>query len=210
MRTIAHPGAHELEVRKSRFICTLERVASEGEAKAFVSTMRKHYWDANHNCTAWVIGSRGELQRSNDDGEPSGTAGMPMLNVLNQRQLTDVVAVVTRYFGGTLLGAGGLIRAYGQSVSAAIDAVGIVERKELVVILVRAGHDLAGKLDFALRGSPWFISDVTYGVDVAFELRLEPPDLDIFEAWLGEATSGQCAVELVGRAIVEVPLQPEP
>ena len=110
VRTIAASGSHEIVIKKSRFICTVERISSEEEGKAFIHRLRKEYWDASHNCSAWVIGPHGELQRSNDDGEPSGTAGLPMLNVLNQQHLTDVVAVVTRYFGGTLLGAGGLIR----------------------------------------------------------------------------------------------------
>ncbi len=209
IRTIARSGYHELEVKKSRFICTLERVASEEEAKAFVSKIRKRYWDASHNCTAWVIGERGELQRSSDDGEPSGTAGLPMLNVLNQRSLTDVAAVVTRYFGGTLLGAGGLIRAYGQAVSDAIDVVGIVERRRLTVVVVEADHDLAGKLDFALRGSHWHAADTTYGARVEFEIHLEPESMSDFEAWLGETTSGRCTALVIGERVVEVPVREE-
>ncbi|MGN6485681.1 MAG: IMPACT family protein, partial [Thermomicrobiales bacterium] len=107
-RTIAHDGEHEIEIKRSRFIGSLARVTSEEEARAFIAARRKTHWEANHNCSAWIIGERGQLQRSNDDGEPSGTAGVPMLSVLQRNGLTDVVAVVTRYFGGTLLGAGGL------------------------------------------------------------------------------------------------------
>ena len=116
-RLIAGPGEHELEIKKSRFICSIDRAESEAEARAFHERLKKKYWDANHNCLAYLIGERNEFQKANDDGEPSGTAGVPMLEVLKKRKLINTVAVVTRYFGGTKLGAGGLIRAYGQSVS---------------------------------------------------------------------------------------------
>ncbi|MGI8483765.1 MAG: YigZ family protein, partial [Thermomicrobiales bacterium] len=125
-RTVAGSGSHELEIKKSRFICTIARVATDEDARAFINGLKKQYWDANHNCSAYVIGDRGQAQQSSDDGEPTGTAGVPMLSVLQKQGLTDTVAVVTRYFGGTLLGAGGLIRAYGQSVSLALAEIGIV------------------------------------------------------------------------------------
>ena len=107
-RTIAKSGSVELIVKKSRFICTVDRAGSEAEARAKLQALKKQYWDANHNCSAWILGDRGELRRSNDDGEPGGTAGAPMLHVLDQRGVTDTIAVVTRYFGGILLGAGGI------------------------------------------------------------------------------------------------------
>src|SRR3954453_14347581 len=122
-RTIAASDANEIVIKKSRFICTLARVSTEDEARAAIEDVRKRYWDANHNCSAYRVGPGGQLQRTSDDGEPAGTAGAPMLAVLTRRDLTDTVAVVTRYFGGVLLGTGGLIRAYGQAVSAAVDAV---------------------------------------------------------------------------------------
>jgi uncharacterized YigZ family protein len=208
-RTIASGGSHEIVVKKSRFICTLGRAASEAEARAMLAALRKAYWDANHNCSAWIIGERGEHQRSNDDGEPSGTAGAPMLHVLDQRGLTDTIAVVTRYFGGTLLGAGGLIRAYGQAVSDAIDAIGIVERRPLTVVAVEADHQEAGRLDFALRGTPWHLAAVDYGAKVMFELHLEADHVEPFQAWLAETTSGRCTGTLIGTQIVEVPLAEE-
>lgn len=210
IRTIAHAGSEELSVKKSRFICTLQRVSTEEDAKAFISEIRKQFWDANHNCTAWVLGARGESQRTSDDGEPSGTAGQPMLNVLNQRELTDVVAVVTRYFGGTLLGAGGLIRAYGQVVSNAIDAVGIVERKKQLVVAIEAPHDIAGKLEFALRGTSFPVTNIEYDAAVTFELHIEPEELASLETWLGEATIGQCGVDVIGQQTVEVPVGSNP
>lgn len=208
-RMIARTGSHQLVLKKSRFLCTVGRVATEDEARVFVAQLKKQYWDASHNCSAWVIGERGELQRSNDDGEPSGTAGSPMLNVLNQRALTNTAAVVTRYFGGMLLGAGGLIRAYGQSVSDAIDATGIIERRPLLVVAVEAAHEEAGRLDYALRGSPYHVADITYGPNVTFELHLEEAALDPFAGWLAETTSGRCIGEVAGIEHGEVPVMEE-
>lgn len=114
--TIAENSEYEIVIRGSRFICSLQRVENEEEAKAFIQTIKKEHWKATHNCSAYLIGDRDEIQRAHDDGEPSGTAGVPMLEVLKKNELKYVVAVVTRYFGGTKLGAGGLIRAYSKSV----------------------------------------------------------------------------------------------
>lgn len=205
-RTIAKPGSVELIVKKSRFICTLDRAGSEAEARDKLQALKKQYWDANHNCSAWILGERGELRRSNDDGEPSGTAGAPMLHVLDQRGVTDTMAVVTRYFGGILLGAGGLVRAYGQAVSNAIDAVGIVERVPLTVVAVEAPHDEAGRLENLLRGTAWRVSNIDYGAQVTFELPLGEAEIDPFRAWLSETTSGRCEAIEIGTELVEVPV----
>jgi uncharacterized YigZ family protein len=204
IRTIAAGGQHEIEIKKSRFICTLSRVQSEAEAKAILERLRKQYWDANHNCYAYTIGERGEHQKASDDGEPSGTAGVPMLEVLRKRDLVDTLAVVTRYFGGTLLGAGGLIRAYGQAVSDAIDTVGIVERRPFEVVMLSAPYDDAGRIENALRASPHPPAAVEYGADVTFTIHLDPPEVAPFRAWLAELTAGAVAAEVVGSAFVEV------
>lgn len=119
-RTIKENGQSEIEIKKSRFICSLKRIESEEEAKNFIQEIKKEHWKANHNCSAFVIGEKNEIQRSSDDGEPSGTAGVPMLEVLKKNQLINVAAVVTRYFGGTKLGTGGLIRAYTHAVSSIV------------------------------------------------------------------------------------------
>jgi uncharacterized YigZ family protein len=205
-RTIAKPGEIELIVKKSRFICTVGRAGSEDEAREKLAALRKRYWDANHNCSAWILGERGDLRRSNDDGEPSGTAGAPMLHVLDSRGVTDTIAVVTRYFGGVLLGAGGLVRAYGQAVSNAIDEVGIVERVPLTVLAVEAAHDEAGRLENLLRHTTWRVSTIDYGAQVTFELPLGAAEIDPFRAWLSEATSGRCEAIEIGTELVEVPV----
>lgn len=204
-RTIAEPGSIELEIKKSRFICHIGRASTESDARAFVGGLKKRYWDANHNCSAWVLGDRGEMQRSSDDGEPSGTAGVPMLTVLLKRELTDTVAVVTRYFGGTKLGAGGLIRAYGQAVSEAVDAVGIVERQELVQVALVASFEDAGRLEHSLRAEGREPDDIAYAERVTMLVTLDPAALPEFTAWAAEQTSGRATVETRQTVYAEVP-----
>src|SRR3954449_4929881 len=190
-RLIAGPGEHELEIKKSRFICSIDRATTEAEARAFHERMKKKYWDANHNCLAYLIGERNEFQKANDDGEPSGTAGVPMLEVLKKRALINTVVVVTRYFGGIKLGTGGLIRAYGQSVSNAIEAVGIVERRPFSLLTVHSSHQDAGRIENALRASSYKLADVTYGSEVAYIMHLDEAEFEPFRAWLGELTGGR-------------------
>ncbi len=205
-RTIAAPGIQEIVVKKSRFVCTLLRATSEHDARTAVDDVRRHHWDADHNCSAYRLGPGGLLQRTSDDGEPAGTAGAPMLAALAHHDLTDTVAVVTRYFGGVLLGTGGLVRAYGQAVSAAIDAVGVVELRPMVMIAVDADYADAGRLEHALRGAGFTLGPVTHADCVHFEVRLHEPDLLAFEAWLAEASSGRSRVRVVGHTHIEVPV----
>jgi uncharacterized YigZ family protein len=204
-RTIARNGTHELEIKKSRFLCSLVRTASEEEARLAIDATRKRYWDANHTCTAWRIGPEGRLQRSSDDGEPAGTAGIPMLEVLRHRGLTDVLAMVTRYFGGTKLGAGGLIRAYGTAVSEAIAVAGIVERRPLLIESFTVSHAESGRIEHALRASVFPLRDVAYNAsDVEFIVSLEPAAVTSFASFLAELTMGQAALIDRGTETVEV------
>lgn len=129
-KTIKEDSIVEQDIKKSRFICHLKRVKTEEEAREFINSIKKEHYKANHNCSAFILGGNSEIKRSSDDGEPSGTAGVPMLTVLENHELTDTVAVVTRYFGGIKLGAGGLIRAYAGSVAHAIEEIGKVLVKE--------------------------------------------------------------------------------
>jgi uncharacterized YigZ family protein len=205
-RTIAAAGSHEIVIKKSRFICTLERAATEEEARAAIERVRKRYWDAGHNCSAYRVGPGGQFQRTSDDGEPAGTAGAPMLAVLTKRDLTDTVAVVTRYFGGVLLGAGGLIRAYGQAVSEAIDAVGIVERRPVALVAVGAEHADAGRLEHALRTAGYALGPIAHAARVTFEIHLDVGDLPAFETWLAEATNGRSRARVAGQVFIEVPV----
>ncbi|MEJ7900883.1 MAG: YigZ family protein [Thermomicrobiales bacterium] len=206
-RTIAVDSVIEIEVRKSRFMCSLVRVGNEQDARIAIDAVRRRHWDANHHCTAWRIGAGGRLQRSNDDGEPAGTAGTPMLEVLHHRDLTDTLAIVTRYFGGTKLGAGGLIRAYGSAVSVAVNAAGVVDRRPRHVIQVAIGHSDSGRIENALRSSPFSLTEVTYNADdVTFTLNVEPEERVPLERWLAEASSGRADLHETGVEFVEVPV----
>jgi uncharacterized YigZ family protein len=206
-RTIAHDGEHEIEILKSRFICTVLRVTDEGDARAHLERLRKRYWDANHNCYAYVIGEGGRLQKASDDGEPSGTAGVPMLEVLKRRDLVDTMAVVTRYFGGTKLGAGGLIRAYGRSVTEALDAVGIVERRPRAIVEIAADHATAGRLENSFRNSIYALADIRYEEAVTFVTHLPDDDVPALNAWLAKQTNGALQGIVTGHAIVEIPIE---
>ena len=136
-RTIKEDGQVQEEIKKSRFICHTKRVYGEEEARDFITAIKKEHYKATHNCSAFIIGERSEIKRTSDDGEPSGTAGVPMLGVLENHNLTNVCVVVTRYFGGIKLGAGGLIRAYAGSVALAVKEIGIVEIKEQAGIQIQ-------------------------------------------------------------------------
>ncbi|MFF8775136.1 YigZ family protein [Kitasatospora sp. NPDC015120] len=205
--TIRGAGTHELEIKKSRFICHLARVADEDEAQAFIAGIRKQYWDARHNCTAFVVGDEQRRERSSDDGEPGGTAGVPMLEVLRRRGVTDTVAVVTRYFGGIKLGAGGLVRAYGGAVSEALDEVGLLERRPVALLAVTADHTRAGRVENDLRAAGFTVSDLAYeAAGVRIEVGVPEPEVAAFHTWLAEATGGTSAAVAAGRTYVEVPV----
>lgn len=209
-RMVARNGTHETEIKKSRFICHLFRVASEDDARAHIEVVRKEHWNANHNCTSWIIGNGMASQRSSDDGEPSGTAGMPMLEVLRRREVTDTLAVVTRYFGGVMLGAGGLIRAYSGAVSEALDTIGIVERVPLSVVNVTANYDDAGRIENAIRARELALTDVLYAMDVTFDLVMPPAEVEAFSTWVQELTNGANAATITGERFVEVPAPAQP
>ena len=210
MRTIRRGGEHETEIRKSRFICAMARVDSEEAARAFIAERRKEHWSANHNCTAYVLGEDGGVQRSSDDGEPAGTAGVPMLEVLRHRRITDAVAVVTRYFGGTKLGAGGLIRAYGNSVSAAIEEFGLLERRRLLVVDVFADYVLGGRLESDLRDSALTVREVAYEDRVRIQVALPEAELPDVGTRLAELTGGKAEFEVRGTTVIEVEPGPGP
>ncbi|MFC4053622.1 IMPACT family protein [Actinomadura syzygii] len=206
MRMIRDGGTRELEVRRSRFVCTLARVAEEADAAAFIAGHRRAHRDATHNCTAYVVGEHGEITRSSDDGEPAGTAGVPMLEVLVRRGLTGTAAVVTRYFGGVKLGAGGLARAYAQAVGDAVDAVGVVELRPVVTVTVSVDHALAGRFltDLHARGPQ--PGDVRYGAGVEADVAVPAADLDEFEAWAARVTAGRARVRRGAPGHIEVPV----
>ncbi|MCA1227134.1 YigZ family protein [Saccharopolyspora sp. 6M] len=206
MRTIRRSGEFELEIKRSRFLCALSRADSEEQAREFVALRRKLHHDARHHCSAYVLDADGRTQRSNDDGEPAGTAGVPMLEVLRHNELTRVVAVVTRYFGGTLLGAGGLVRAYGGAVSAALEQVGLAELRPMRLVSTTVDYLVAGKLENDLRSHGFSVSDVDYSDRVRFVVEVPADDVEDFRHWLAEATGG-AAEPLLGEVVhAEVPV----
>jgi len=184
-------GVGEIIEKKSRFITTVEPVHSEEEALAFIEKIRKQYWDANHNCTAFTIGERHQLTRCSDDGEPAGTAGRPMLEVLLGEDVHDVAVVVTRYFGGTLLGTGGLVRAYSKSVQEGLRNAAILEKCKAVRLEIRTDYNGIGKIQYLLGQNHITILNSEY-TDSVFLEALVPTDLvGTVIASITEGTSGQ-------------------
>ncbi|MEV4435012.1 YigZ family protein [Streptomyces sp. NPDC049555] len=199
-RTVAHEGVHEIEINKSRFLCALAPAATEEEAQAFLARVRKEHPTARHHCWAYVLGADGSVQKASDDGEPGGTAGVPMLQMLLRREMRYVVAVVTRYFGGVKLGAGGLIRAYGGVVGEALDTLGTVTRRRFRLATVTTDHQRAGKLQNELRATGRDVREVAYGSEVRIEIGLPEADVEDFRAWLADTTAGTARLDLGGEA----------
>lgn len=202
-RVVLQGGQGEITEKRSRFIATVRSVESEQEAVSFIEEMKKKYWDARHNCSAFVIGSRGELTRCSDDGEPGGTAGRPMLEVLLAEELCNVAVVVTRYFGGTLLGTGGLIRAYTQAVKAALDncITGVI--KHGMEVCLRTDYNDIGKVLYLLGQRGLEPSESRYEQDVHLTLQIAAEQLASLQRELTEATCGRLGWE-PGREITFV------
>ena len=205
MFTIVKDFRQEIVIEKSRFICTLKKVHSEAEAQEFIKTIKKEFWEATHNCSAYIVDEM--AQRSSDDGEPSGTAGLPMLEVLRKNKLTNTAAVVTRYFGGIKLGAGGLVRAYTNSVAEAVKATGIAQK--VLVSKFSFIYDLneVGKILNILYQQQLFeIADVEYGLKAKVILKMKDSDKEAAEAWLTESLNKVVQLEREGSEFIEVPL----
>ncbi|MFI6502984.1 IMPACT family protein [Nonomuraea typhae] len=192
---------HESEVRRSRFICALAPAAGVEQAQEFVAARRALHSSASHHCSAYVIGQR--VQKGDDDGEPGGTAGTPMVQALVGRGYSDVVAVVTRYFGGVLLGAGGLVRAYGSAVTETLDRAEPVRMVPARLVRVAVAHDQAGRVENGLRASRFAVREVVYGASVEFSVAVGAGEVAAFEAWVGSLTAGRAVVE--AGAAVHVP-----
>ncbi|WP_236687421.1 YigZ family protein, partial [Geobacillus sp. ZGt-1] len=184
--TVKGYGEREIVIEKSRFICYINRAETEEEAVAFIQQIKKKHWDATHNCSAYLIGEHDQIQKANDDGEPSGTAGVPMLEVLKKKGVKDTVAVVTRYFGGIKLGAGGLVRAYSRAVSEGLNAAGIVERRLMRVMHVTIDYPWLGKVENELRSSVYTIKNIQYADRVTFDVLVPEDGQSSFGEWMTE------------------------
>ena len=189
----------ELVEKKSRFIATIRPVFSEEEAAAFIEEMKKKYYDARHNCSAFVIGSKGELTRSSDDGEPSGTAGRPMLEVLTGSGIRNIAVVVTRYFGGVLLGTGGLVRAYSGAVKMALEQCETITRRYGVQMLIKTDYNGVGKIQYLLGSKDVVIQDSVYAADVQMTVLVPIEEYDRLCKELVEATNGRVGLEEVEK-----------
>ncbi len=191
IRYLYKGGQGEIEEKKSRFIANLRPVENEEEAQAFISEMKKKYWDARHNCSAFVTGENGEITRCSDDGEPSGTSGRPMLEILENSGVRNASVVVTRYFGGVLLGTGGLIRAYGDAVRAGLDNSVIIEKINGVLCYVKLEYPDLARLNHIFQAPPFLIKDTIYGEKVEFELLLPMDELKASSQKVTEASGGR-------------------
>lgn len=192
----------EIIIKKSRFITYLHQVYDEAEAKAYIQAIKKMHPDANHHCYAFIIGEHDEIQRSNDDKEPSGTAGVPMLECLKQRKLQDILAVTVRYFGGIKLGAGGLIRAYSGSVSEAVNQAVLTEKQRLFKCSIAFPYDMLGKLDYFFRSEQIQILDKKYEEQVTYLFLCQ----SIPEAAINELSSGTLNIQLIEETVVDMPI----
>lgn len=204
--TIAGDGEAEIEVTSSRFRCALVRVEDEMSARSVVEQARREHWNAKHHCSAFVLGPLRDIERSNDDGEPPGTAGAPMLQVLRGREVSDVIAVVSRWFGGTLLGTGGLSRAYSDAVRAAFETVTLVQRVEQELCDVTVDLAAAGRLEHELRSRGTNVLRIDYTDMATLELAVPLIAIPVAEEIVAELTDGQATLERRGRRWVDAPL----
>ena len=188
-------GQGEIIEKKSRFIATVRPVESEDEAVSFINETKKKYWDARHNCSAFVIGKRQELTRCSDDGEPAGTAGRPMLDVLLKENIHNVAVVVTRYFGGVLLGTGGLVRAYQQATKAGLSASEIIEKKDGAVLFIRTDYTGIGRLQYLFAQEKITVMDTAYEADVLVKAVIPENDKKRIEKTIIEQTNGTAKLE---------------
>ena len=205
-RTIKEDGQVQEEIKKSRFICHIKRVTTEDEARNFIQAVKKEHYKATHNCSAFILGERSEMKRSSDDVEPSGTAGVPMLGVLENHQLTNVCAVVTRYFGGIKLGAGGLIRAYAGSVALAIKEIGIVHIKEQLGLRLTLSYSQYQELPNFLKAKQLQEQDTAFTDQVQTTIFVDKDDKDSVIESLIELFNGKVDITDQGLRKVEVPV----
>ena len=202
-------GEGYYEEKKSRFIAAVYSISSEEEAVSYIEAARKKYWDARHNCYAFVIGDNNEIMRFSDDGEPSGTAGKPILEVITGKGIHNCLIIVTRYFGGTLLGTGGLVRAYQKSSLDAIDNSLIAVRTKGSRITVRTDYNSAGKLQYAAQKNGWLLENIIYEADVSLIIAASENMCERVIKEITELTSGRARIDEEKNIDIEEPVQPD-
>jgi uncharacterized YigZ family protein len=197
--TVSKEAVAEMEEKRSRFIATVKPVATEEEAQDFISSLKTKYWNATHNVYAYYICGDNELQKFSDDGEPSGTAGLPALEAIKRLDVQDVVVVVTRYFGGTLLGASGLVRAYGKSAGLGIEAAGIIKKQLCAQADILLDYSMLGKLQAVAAARGYMVKDTIYTQDVNMQLFVPVDEIEIFTAAVTEASNGRALISIGGK-----------
>ena len=205
-RTIKEDGQVQEEIKKSRFICHAKRVYSEEEARDFITAIKKEHYKATHNCSAFIVGERSEIKRTSDDGEPSGTAGVPMLGVLENHNLTNVCVVVTRYFGGIKLGAGGLIRAYAGSVALAVKEIGIIEIKEQAGIAIQMSYAQYQEYSNFLKEHNLMELETTFTDQIDTMIYVNKEEKENIKSALVEFFNGKVTLTDQGLREVEAPV----
>ena len=205
-RTIKEDGQVQEEIKKSRCICHAKRVYSEEEARDFITAIKKEHYKATHNCSAFIVGERSEIKRTSDDGEPSGTAGVPMLGVLENHNLTNVCVVVTRYFGGIKLGAGGLIRAYAGSVALAVKEIGIIEIKEQAGIAIQMSYAQYQEYGNFLKEHNLMELETTFTDQIDTMIYVNKEEKENIKSALVEFFNGKATLTDQGLREVEVPV----
>lgn len=198
--TIKGPAQHTTIIKKSKFISNVFPVESQDEAEKYIDSIRKKYWDATHNVYAFKIGLNDEIQRFSDDGEPSGTAGKPVLEVIKSKALKNVLVVVTRYFGGILLGAGGLIRAYSESAAGALNVAGIVKKIKYDMYEVKVDYNQLGKLQWEINQKGLIISDISFGEDVLMRVCVPVNSSLNFMEFILNITSGSANIKWLDQS----------
>ena len=193
--TIWKDGQAEFTVQRSRFIAYAAAVRSEEEARAFVARLRKEHYDARHCCSAWILGADGAKQKSSDDGEPGGTAGMPILETMKRRGLTDAAVAVVRYFGGIKLGAGGLVRAYSHAASIGIDAATLARRVTLRRLDVTVGYELFSAIERWARQKNLRTGEAAYAENVTLPIFVKPEACDAAKKELTDLTAANAHLE---------------
>ena len=206
-KTTSEDGTAAYEIQKSKFYAYTSHVETEAQAREFVTTIKKKHFDARHNCSAWILGADGSQQKSNDDGEPGGTAGNPILEAIKQHGLTNVVVVVTRYFGGIKLGAGGLIRAYNHTASLGLEATPQVEIKPFCQVSAEIEYTLLGTVENWIRTQGIRTREADYLDKVTVKLLVEPHDVEKIKEGLTDITAARCTITAAEPEYLALPIR---
>lgn len=194
MKRVHKDGSAQITEKKSRFIGDVYNIENEEDALYYINETKKKYWDARHHCYAYIIGNNNEIKRFSDDGEPSGTAGKPILDVLDKSGIANCLIIVTRYFGGTLLGTGGLIRAYSEAAKSGIEASGIMEVKKGIQAQIDADYNSFGKIQYMCMERNIIITDTEYGENVHINMIIEESEYAHFQKAVADAFAGRLEI----------------